>query len=229
MYKRQLDTQCTEYFSVARALDKENFWESLSKKSQEAYRDAILAFARRSDGLLPEHFVVYRASTNEEDWRCVKAAEIEAVIHVVLAANVRGSRRDPYEPRVTFVAIAKRVGMRFFVAAPNLQNAKNPEPGTVVDNPMLICPNTYSFYLVNQAVGNGSAVPTLYTVLYDTANLLPDVLQNLSYRLSFLYFNCPGSVRMPAPAQYAKKIAHFIGSAVQQDPHKRLLSTLFYL
>jgi len=229
-FAASLDTHCTEYFSTASALDPDRPRQSMSVKLQEAFRDALLHFSRRNEGLMPVQIVVYRASVSQEEWPAVEATEVQA-LKLVLAAAAKGCtpHGEPYEPKLTFLAISKRVGTRLFLPSPDSKSAKNPEPGTVVDSPEASRSKATNFYLVNQAVGKGSATPTHYTVLYDSANLSPNVLQNLSYRLSFLYFNYTGSVKMPAPAQYAKKIAHFVGTAVRADPHKRLLCTFFYL
>eukprot|EP00404_Azadinium_spinosum_P005810 CAMPEP_0180441470 /NCGR_PEP_ID=MMETSP1036_2-20121128/13643_1 /TAXON_ID=632150 /ORGANISM="Azadinium spinosum, Strain 3D9" /LENGTH=781 /DNA_ID=CAMNT_0022447687 /DNA_START=176 /DNA_END=2521 /DNA_ORIENTATION=+ len=222
-----LNTQCSEYYSMASELDMKSVWKSMSEKIQDYTREAFLTFAEKNDGILPEHILVYRASINQEDWPNVKAAEIDAIRRVFSA--VKNKAKAPYEPKLTVVAISKRVGMRFFCPNPDKNNIKNPDPGTVVDCPDITGSETRSFYLINQAIGKGTAAPTHYTVLYDNANLSPNALQNISHRLSYLYYNSIGSVKMPAPAQYAKKIAALIGTAVKLDPHKRLRNSLFYL
>lgn len=43
-----------------------------------------------------------------------------------------------------------------------------------------------------------------------------EAIQTLTYKLAFLYYNFPGGIRLPAPAQYAKKLAHLMGTAVFQ-------------
>eukprot|EP00404_Azadinium_spinosum_P033139 CAMPEP_0180565470 /NCGR_PEP_ID=MMETSP1037_2-20121125/5563_1 /TAXON_ID=632150 /ORGANISM="Azadinium spinosum, Strain 3D9" /LENGTH=772 /DNA_ID=CAMNT_0022582443 /DNA_START=146 /DNA_END=2465 /DNA_ORIENTATION=+ len=218
-----LNHSCTEYYSMASALDMDRTWESMSLKIQAYTRDALLHFSRWNDGILPTHIVVYRASINEEDWRSVKAMEKRRF------EGCGGGNKEPYEPHLTFVAISRRVGMRFFSPSPDRNNITNPEPGTVIDSSDINRPDTRSFYLINQAVSKGTACPTHYTVMFDSADLAPDIIHNLTHRLSFLYFNNTGSVKMPAPAQYAKKIATLIGTAVREDPNKRLQTSLFYL
>jgi len=229
-FAASLDTHCTEYFSTATALDTKdgNIHKSLSLKIQAALRDSLVNFTKRNEGLLPEHILVYRASVQEEEWAKIRATEVEAIMAVTKAVTIQG-KGAAYEPNFTFVGIAKRVAMRFFAPSPNQHNIKNPEPGTVIDSPLVCRSNCHNFFLINQAVGKGTATPTHYFVLYDNASVPANALQNLSYRLSFLYFNYTGSVKMPAPAQYAKKVAHLIGTAVKTDPHKRLLRTFFYL
>jgi len=226
-FAASLDTMCTEYFSIACAIDA-NAGQNISVKLQSAMRDAILQFTHRNDGVLPEHFIVYRASVFHGEWPLIKAVEVESILKVIRAVGEGAVVGAPYAPKLTFVTIAKRVGMRFFAPSPNQHNIKNPEPGTVVD-----CQanrsDMYDFYLINQAVLKGTASPTYYAVLHDDAKVEPNVLQNLTYRLSFLYYNFTGSVKMPAPAQYAKKIAHLVGTAVKAEPNKRLLCTFFYL
>ena len=38
-------------------------------------------------------------------------------------------------------------------------------------------------------------------------SLGPDVIQQLAYKLTHMYFNWPGTVRVPALCQYAHKLA----------------------
>jgi len=230
-FAASLDTRCAEYFSIASLLDKHDVRGSMSEKIQEFLKQAILQFTRRNAKLLPEHFIIYRASASEDQWTAIRQTEIEAVQQFLSSLNMLDVVGQKYAPNLTFIAISKNTHMRFFAQNSETANAsfKNPEPGTVVDVPMTARSDAINFYLVNQAAGKGTANPTHYTVLHDSANVNPVALQSLTYRLSYLYFNFTGSVKMPAPAQYAKKIAHLVGTAVRTDPHKRLLCSFFYL
>lgn len=230
-FAASLDTRCAEYFSTASMLDKQDVRGSMSVKIQEFLREAVLQFTRRNSKMLPEHYIIYRASSSEDQWPAIRQTEIEAIQQFFSSLNQLDVVGQKYTPDLTFIAISKHTHMRFFAQSETPPNSpvKNPEPGTIIDVKETARPDVINFYLVNQAAGKGTANPTHYVVLHDTKNLQPVALQSLTYRLSYLYFNFTGSVKMPAPAQYAKKIAHLIGSAVRTDPHKRLLCSFFYL
>ena len=65
----------------------------------------------------------------------------------------------------------------------------------------------YDFFLVSQSVRQGTVNPTSYNVVEDTSGLKPEHLQKLTYKLTHLYYNWPGTVRVPAPCQYAHKVS----------------------
>ena len=68
----------------------------------------------------------------------------------------------------------------------------------------------YDFFLVSQSVKQGTVNPTSYNVVRDTSGLKPEHLQKLTYKLTHLYYNWPGTVRVPAPCQYAHKLAFLV-------------------
>ena len=70
----------------------------------------------------------------------------------------------------------------------------------------------YDFFLVWQSVNQGTVNPTSYNVVKDTSGLLPKHIQALTYKLTHLYYNWPGTVRVPAPCQYAHKLAFLVSS-----------------
>lgn len=45
----------------------------------------------------------------------------------------------------------------------------------------------------------GTVSPTHYIVVRDGSNLRVDNMQRLTYKLTHLYYNWPGTVRVPAP------------------------------
>jgi hypothetical protein len=47
----------------------------------------------------------------------------------------------------------------------------------------------------------GTVTLTHYVVIHDTANTKTDRLQQLTYKLRHLYYNWPGTIRVPAPCQ----------------------------
>ncbi|KAK8788040.1 hypothetical protein V5799_022181 [Amblyomma americanum] len=131
------------------------------------------------------------------------------------------------EPQLAFVVVTKRIAARFF-SMDNRGGYLNPPPGTVIDN-NVTRPERYDFYLVSQSVRQGTVAPTHFNVIHDTTTLKPEHMQRLSYKLTHLYFNWPGTIRVPAPCQYAHKLAFLAGQSLHAEPHKRLSTTLFYL
>eukprot|EP00301_Raphidiophrys_heterophryoidea_P003334 c11510_g1_i1.p2 GENE.c11510_g1_i1~~c11510_g1_i1.p2 ORF type:complete len:133 (-),score=37.01 c11510_g1_i1:180-554(-) len=124
---------------------------------------------------------------------------------------------------MAFLIVTKRINTRFFTLA-----KQNPPPGLIVDR-TVSSQSHYDFFLVAQSVNQGTATPTHYLVLMDTTGLKPDHLQSLTYKLCHLYYNWPGTVRVPAPCQYAHKLAFLIGQSVHRAPHARLASNLYFL
>lgn len=248
-FAASIDTACSEYFSTARLVDdasapsvninfndldqlddREAWRATLASELQLAFKEALLQFSKRNEGLLPEHIVAYRASVSSQDWDFLLPMEVEALKEVLKTAGGSKEKEAPYNPHLAFVAISKNHTWRFFApTAGQPSQCRNLEPGTVIDAPGCVNRESVNFFLVSHVAAKGTASPTHFTVVYDSAGLTPNTFQALSYRLSYMYYNFTGSVKMPAPAQYAKKIAHFVASAVRSAPHPRLLTSFFYL
>jgi hypothetical protein len=47
----------------------------------------------------------------------------------------------------------------------------------------------------------GTVTPTHYVVIYDSCNMKTDHVQWFTYKLCHLYYNWPGTIRVPAPCQ----------------------------
>jgi aubergine-like protein len=90
-------------------------------------------------------------------------------------------------------------------------------------------PFYYDFFLVSQHVTQGTVTPTHYISLHDENNMTPDRLQRLTYKMTHMYYNWPGTIRVPAPCQYAHKMAYLIGQNVKKAPSDLLCDKLFYL
>lgn len=101
-------------------------------------------------------------------------------------------------------------------------------PGTIVDS-VITRRNWYDFYLVPQKVREGTVSPTHYIVIHDGAGLKTDHMQRLTYKLCHLYYNWPGTIRVPAPCQYAHKLAYLVGQSVKTMPDPKLDNLLYYL
>ena len=82
---------------------------------------------------------------------------------------------------------------------------------------------------MSQSVRQGTVNPTSYNVIRDNSGLTPDPLQKLTYKLCHLYYNWPGTVRVPAPCQYAHKLAFLVGESLHKEPSEKLEDLLFYL
>ena len=57
-------------------------------------------------------------------------------------------------------------------------------------------PERYDFFLISQSVRQGTVNPTSYNVIEDNSGLKPDHIQKLTYKLTHLYYNWSGTVRV---------------------------------
>ena len=59
--------------------------------------------------------------------------------------------------------------------------------------------------------------------------VFPTHMQALTYKLCHLYYNWPGTVRVPMVCQYAHKLAYLVGESLHRVPSPGLDDLLFYL
>lgn len=129
---------------------------------------------------------------------------------------------ETYSPKFTFIVVQKRVNARLFsVGIPHEWNyqifmfpensyhsfhyciaqldeknkPQNPNPGAVLDH-SVTRRQMYDFYLVPQSVRQGTVTPTHYIVVEDESDFDADIVQRMSYKLCFLYYNWPGEYKI---------------------------------
>ena len=141
----------------------------------------------------------------------ISQTEIAAIKSIFTDAKIK--------PTLTYVIVSKRINTRFFLKGSQAppRPPTNPPSGTVVDD-VVTLPERYDFFLVSQSVRQGTVNPTSYNVIEDNSGLKPDNLQMLTYRLCHLYYNWPGTVRVPAVCQYAHKLAFLVGQSIHRAP-----------
>jgi len=183
---------------------------TMLSKSLQAYSQA--------NNSLPTRIILYRDGVGDGQIPVVLATEVTAIKEAISHFNK--------DIKLTFIIVSKRINTKFFAEAG--QTLSNPMSGTVVDD-VVTLPERYDFYLVSQSVRQGTVCPTSYNVITDECGLRPEHLQKLSYKLTHLYYNWPGTVRVPAPVQYAHKLAYLVGTSIHTQPAPGLGNLLYFL
>lgn len=176
---------------------------------------------REVNNRLPERIVVYRDGVSEGQIPHVYQVELKQVRD----ALVQVSGTEPV--KLTFIIVTKRVNSRFFLLT-GPKDADNPLPGTIVDN-TVTRKERYDFYLIAQSVRAGTVGPVNFNIIEDESGWKPHHHQQLAYKLCHLYYNWMGTIKVPAPCQYAHKLAMLTGTALHREPSVALADTLFYL
>lgn len=213
-----LDTQLTKWHSkVCMQASKQELVDML----QVCLASAIAAF-QKHNGCSPERIIIYRDGVGDGDLEYVEKYEVKQLMMTFnrIAPN--------YKPQLSVIIVQKRINTRLFIRDKSNRGLENPGAGTIVDS--CVTKQNYSdFYLVPQSVRQGTVTPTHYIVLYDSTTMEIDNIQRLTYKLCHLYYNWAGTIRVPAPCQYAHKLVYLVGQNIQAEPHRALLDSLFYL
>jgi len=212
------DAQATKWYSRPLLSSRENVVEGLKK----SFRDALLNY-RRHNPKLPDRVVIYRDGVGEGQLANVHKNETAAYL---------GACQDidpDYNPKLTVIVVTKRVPMRFFLKrGPN--EYVNPRPGTMVDATVTKHQSEmYDFYIVSQSTNQGTVSPTHYNIIHDNSGWTMDRHQLLAYKLCHLYYNWAGAIRVPAPCQYAHKLAFLVNQNLHKPPSEVLQDRLWYL
>ncbi len=80
-----------------------------------------------------------------------------------------------------------------------------------------------------QTARQGTVSPVSFNVIYDESGLDADKMQRMTFKLCHGYFNWSGTVAVPAPCQYAHKLAFLTGTALMSEANNHLLHNLHYL
>lgn len=193
-------------------------WQEMSDTMGVHLSNALKEYYKHNR-TLPQIILIYRDGVSDGQIKHVVDYELEQLKSVI-------DKTYNAQVRIGFIIVNKRISTRFFKSEKG--SIGNPPPGTVIDSEVTR-PGRYDFFLVSQSVRQGTVSPTQYNVIFDTSGLPPEHMQRLSYKLTHLYFNWPGTIRVPAPCQYAHKLAFLAGQSLHNNPSEALADTLFYL
>ncbi|KAI3378195.1 hypothetical protein SNEBB_004664 [Seison nebaliae] len=233
-----LNPRFTEWYSqVAFQPPKTEIVDELKKCG----RKALEMYMQRSNGRLPAFILFYRDGIGEQNFIKVRKNECEPFVHMVNELYKEYGRNPP---EISYIIINKRINHRLLRINNNNNNMNNnnrrqnncgrnerlvnPLPGMIVDH-SITSETWMDFFLVSQCKNQGTVSPTHYTVLLNKSTASVNFLQQMAYKMSFLYYNWPGSISVPAPCQFAHRLASMVGQVLQNVPRPELQDKLFYL
>lgn len=210
-----MDPSLSSWFSV---VSPHRTGNELSDDIASNITQALQAYKERNQAY-PKALVFYRDGVGEGQINQLVEHELNHIQNAIAEAKIYEAGKIP----LSFVIVTKRIHSRI------MTDAGNPPPGSVVDD-TITCPERYDFFLVSQSVRQGTVTPTYYNVVHDTnPSINPERLQRLTYKLCHLYYNWSGTVRVPAPCQYAHKLAFLCGQSLHRAPDNSLRNLLHYL
>ncbi|XP_053125966.1 piwi-like protein 2 isoform X2 [Hemicordylus capensis] len=168
---------------------------------------------------LPEKIVVYRDGVSDGQVKTVRDYEIVQLQKCFEAF-------ENYEPKMVVFVVQKKISANIYSATTD--HFTTPSPGTVVDH-TITSREWVDFYLIAHHARQGCGIPTHYICVRNTANLSPDHMQRLTFKLCHMYWNWPGTIRLPAPCKYAHKLAFLSGHVLHHEPAIELCEKLFFL
>ncbi|XP_061421204.1 piwi-like protein 2 isoform X2 [Lethenteron reissneri] len=169
---------------------------------------------------LPEKIIMYRDGVSDSQLAIVRDFEVMQLTNGFRTFDLS------YQPKMLVVVVQKRINTNIFFN--NNGAMENAPPGSVLDT-VATSQEWFDFFLVSQHVRQGTVSPTHYVVIFNSLMLGADHIQRLTYKMTHLYYNWSGTVRVPAPCQYAHKLASLVGENLHSDPDPGLCDKLFFL
>uniref|UniRef100_A0A803V4Y4 Piwi-like protein 2 n=1 Tax=Ficedula albicollis TaxID=59894 RepID=A0A803V4Y4_FICAL len=168
---------------------------------------------------LPMKIVVYRDGVSDPQLDTVLKYEVPQ-----LQKSFHSFQN--YQPSLVVVVVQKQLSTNFYCLTG--EELGSPPLGTVIDHGVTSS-GWQDFFLLAHHSRQGCSVPTRYICMWNTANLSSEHLQRLTFKLCHLYWNWPGTIRVPAPCKYAHKLAFLVGQVLHHEPSAHFSELLFFL
>ncbi|XP_059726572.1 piwi-like protein 2 isoform X2 [Haemorhous mexicanus] len=168
---------------------------------------------------LPMKIVVYRDGVSDPQLDTVlkyEVPQLQKSFHTF----------QNYQPSLVVMVVQKQLSTNFYCLTG--EEFVSPPLGTVIDHSITSL-GREDFFLLAHHSRQGCSIPTRYICMWNTANLSSEHLQRLTFKLCHLYWNWPGTVRVPAPCKYAHKLAFLVGQVLHHEPSAHLCEQLFFL
>ena len=192
---------------------------------QDAFGRAVEAY-KAHHGECPKRLVILRNGVGDSQFLEVGGKEVKAI-------NDKLQQLCP-DTKMCFLLTFKNTKARIFKTTGNDLHLENPIPGTVIDGQGISNSNGfYEFLLVPQNVRQGCSTPIKIVCLHNQVEgLCARSLHYLTFHLCHSFFNWFGTIKMPAPTEYAGRMAKFIGDHRTDYPilpQEGLSSGFYYL
>ncbi|KAJ3252113.1 eukaryotic translation initiation factor 2C, 2 [Chytriomyces hyalinus] len=157
-------------------------------------------FKGRAKGRMPSRVLFFRDGVGEGQFNQVAIQEVQ---NLKAALQALGAP----DTKLTFLVVNKRHSHRFFAQDSREADRKgNVMAGTVVDSG-ITHPFEFDFFLNSHQGLQGTSRSAHYHVLYDENNFSPDDLQEICYRMCYLFSRATRSVGLVPAVYYAHLVA----------------------
>jgi len=182
--------------------------EIVEDKMKDSIKRAIEVFAGHHGKKLPTNFIIFRDGVGDAMRDQVLQNEIPQFQEAI--NELYG--KDDTPPEMTVIVVNKRISQRFFVQERG--QLFNPPSGCIIDTGLVESDGSgndkkFDFYMTPASANQGCVLPTHFFVPKNESSLTKVDIQQLTYSLCHFYFNWAGPIKVPAPCQYAHKIAEF--------------------
>ncbi|XKL65747.1 hypothetical protein PGB90_009167 [Kerria lacca] len=184
------------------------------------FRDSLEMW-HKTNNSFPSRIVIYRDGVGDGQLNVVREHEVPQFYKLFSLIKL------DYKPKLTYIVVQKRINTRIYMKE-GVSQVSNAPPGTIMDH-TITRRNWYDFFLISQNVRVGTVSPTHYVVVHDESGMPVDTVQKLSYKMTHLYYNWNGTVRVPAPCQYAHKLAYLVGQHMHAPACNNLRNVLYFL
>lgn len=214
-----INSSFTRYFSKTVETSGKN--DSPIPKLYDLMKQALAVYKERN-GNYPQEVIVFRDGVGESQ---MKTIQDEELIQLKQAC-------DKEQIKFAYIVVQKKVGAKFLKDTGKY--FENPGPGTVVDSKIVDSERTDQtgdFYLIAHTIKKGATVAPIHChVLTNETSFHIEVIQYLTFQMCHLYFNWTGTIRVPAPCQYAHKVAFFQSQYLKtQVKNDSFASKLYYI
>lgn len=175
-------------------------------------RSRIKHWAKHNKNKYPENIIVYRDGVSEGQYDTVIDNELPQLKKACESVYPTSDTKKGL-PRMAIVVVGKRHNTRFYPTNEADSDRANPKPGTVVDRGVTEARN-WDFYLQAHSALQGTARPAHYFTVWDEIFYprhpagsggpgAADVLQDLTYKMCYLFGRATKAVSVCPPAYYA--------------------------